>query len=509
VVFESFSKKSTNALYLGAPEAEAESLPTSRVSLQSVYEDHHNLFSELSSEKFVIVGRKGCGKSAFAEYSYSLSQADANLFVSFIRQDTVSLESLIQMGSSDQEDSNSKEHLFKWLIYTHMLRLFFTNEAASEAKEYNLLKQFMEKNSGYIDIDKGEIVELFKKYKFEVNIEYFKRFFKGKYGQDIQIKESRAPYYRLLPHLEKVVISILSSQQNIVNKNSYVVFFDDLDIGFNSENKESVDTLINLLRTAKHVNNNVFAKNNASAKAVILIRDDVERMLSPMGADIAKLFSSYSVSLDWYQEEYLQQNRENELGLKKLIEKRARNAFDNANIKLPKISAWDSLVSDDFSPKSSFKYICDHTYLRPRDLVLFFKPLETGRYSLPLNKHSINGLLGLYASELVKELSNELSSFYQPNQIQNIFDAVKDINNSYNCTFEQAKGFIEEHCSNVSAEKLIDDLFARSLIGTLDKTNGFVKFRHKTSKKDAGEYNLDKEGYLIVHSGLKVYLQNR
>ncbi len=74
---------------------------------------------------------------------------------------------------------------------------------------------------------------------------------------------------------------------------------------------------------------------------------------------------------------------------------------------MSKSSAWESLVSEEFAPKSSFKYICDHTYFRPRDLILFFKPLETGRYEIPLNKYSVNGLLGQYASELVKELNNE------------------------------------------------------------------------------------------------------
>lgn len=509
MVFKHFSKKSTAALYIGAPEAEAESLPTSRVSLHDVYEDHHNLFTELSNEKFIVVGRKGCGKSAFAEYAHSLSQNDANLFVSFIRQDTISMETLVQLGNVDGQESSSKEHLFKWLIYTNILNLFFNNEAASQSSDFNLLREFLKKNSGYIDIDKGEILELVKKHNFEINIEQFKRFFKGKYGQEVQIKESRAAYYKLLPHLEKVVISVLSSRVNLENDNSYVVFFDDLDIGFNAENPESVDTVINLLRTAKHVNNNVFSRNNTSAKAIILIRDDVERLLSPMGADIAKIFSSYSVSLDWYQEEYLQQYRENELGLKKLIDKRISNAFKLAEIPMTKSTAWDSLVSDSFSPKSSFKYICDHTFLRPRDLILLFKPLETGRYSLPLTKHNINSLLGQYASELVKELSNELSSFYEPTQIQNIFDSLKEINNKYNCTYQQATNVIQDNCKNVNPDKLLEDLFARSLLGTIDKSSKFVRFKHKTSKKDAGEYNLDKQGYLIIHSGLNVYLQNR
>ena len=71
--FNGLRKKDKTALYFGAPEAEAESLPNSRVFLSDVYEDHHDLHTELASEKFIVVGRKGSGKSAFAEYTYLLS----------------------------------------------------------------------------------------------------------------------------------------------------------------------------------------------------------------------------------------------------------------------------------------------------------------------------------------------------------------------------------------------------------------------------------------------------
>ena len=131
------------------------------------------------------------------------------------------------------------------------MRLIFKNEATNSIKEFNLLKEFIKKNSGFIEINKGEITELAKKHNFEVNIEQFKRFFTTKLGKEIQIKESRAAYYKLLPHLETVIISVLQSIVEVENKNSYVIFFDDLDINFNSDDESSVDTLLNLLRTTE------------------------------------------------------------------------------------------------------------------------------------------------------------------------------------------------------------------------------------------------------------------
>ncbi|HGO4362787.1 TPA: hypothetical protein MB311_005113, partial [Klebsiella pneumoniae] len=75
--------------------------------------------------------------------------------------------------------------------------------------------------------------------------------------------------------------------------------------------------------------------------------------------------------------------------------------------------------------------------------------------------------------------------------------------------YEQAKEIIEDNCNEIDSELLLEDLFNRSLIGTIDRGNNFVKFKHKISKKEVVEYSIDKNAYIIVHSGLKVYLQNR
>ncbi|MFJ5477808.1 P-loop ATPase, Sll1717 family [Pectobacterium carotovorum] len=509
MVFKSFIKKEKNAIYIGAPEAEAESLPTSKVHLRDVYEDLHNLYEELSDEKFILIGRKGCGKSAFAEYTYLSAIEKPNLFCSFVSQDNLSLETLVQLGSENNSE-HTKDHLFKWLIYTNIIKMFFENEAAAQANGYKLLQEFLKKNSGYIDINTGEIVELIKKHSFEVSIEQFKRFFKGRFNTDIQIKESRAAFYKLIPHLEKVVVEVLTSELNTANENSYALFFDDLDIDFDANDDSSTDTLIQLIRTCKHVNNTVFAKNNALAKVIILIRDDVERLLSMQAADISKVFSSYSTRLSWSDDDYSGKSDENGLAIKKMINKRISNAFHQAGLQIKnQDTPWESLIDDDFSPKTSFKYVCDHTLIRPRDLILFFKPLESGYYSIPLSKSDVNQLLGRYSAELVKELSNELSSFYTPIQIQNIFDALKDISSKYDCTYSEAVEFIEKNCSNLPSEKLLQELYDRSIIGGISGANGYAHFKHRTSKKDAHEYKIDPTAKIIVHSGVNINLRNR
>ena len=118
MAFGKFSKKSIvnkERVFLGAPEAEAEALPNSRMPLTIVYHDYSNLAYELDSEKFIVLGRKGSGKSAFAEYICHLSKSEPNTFAKFIRKSEANLEAIVQIGE-DNGHSIEVENLYTWLI---------------------------------------------------------------------------------------------------------------------------------------------------------------------------------------------------------------------------------------------------------------------------------------------------------------------------------------------------------------------------------------------------------
>lgn len=521
--FKTLAKKTgqsnSDYIFLGAPEAEAEALPNSQMPLSSVYEDHHNLISSLQNEKFIICGRKGAGKSAFAEYISSISKDEANIFCKFIRQGEANLEEIIQLGKSEGHPIE-RENLYTWLILTNILKLFSDNQAITNNDEYKLLTLFLKKNSGYIDIREAEIKELIKKDGFEVNIEYLKRFFTSKLQRNLEIKQSKAPFYKLIPHLKETILATLKSKTEEENNNSYILFFDDLDISFKSSDPESIESITSLLRVSKEINNEFFAKNNLESKVVILIRDDISKTISPENSDTAKIFSSYSTTINWYQDEYHKQNPETDLNIRKFINTRIKKSFKSADNKYNEKDPWYSLVEDPFKTKksndqpqkTSFKYILDHTFFRPRDIILFFKPLQTHKYSIPLPKHEIHNLIGMYCSEVANELKNELSCFYTSEQIYTIFNALGSIsrlckestNNSID--YPQAITAITENCNNIDPEKILEDLFNRSIIGNIG-INGHVFFKHREPSSEI--YNLKVDHRIILHNAIKVYCSNK
>lgn len=507
MVFSSLlGKRQYPTVFLGSPEAEAEAMATSRMPLVDVYEDFHQLLDGLSGEKFIVIGRKGSGKSAFAEFVYARSLSEPNLSCEFVRRTDCDLERAIQLGQEAGVDVDS-ESFFRWVIYTNILRLFVDHPAIEGNKEYQLLRHFIDKNSGYIRINELELKQLISKHGFDVAVEQFRRFLSTKFNRQIEIKSERAPYFKLLGHLEEVVVRLLKTHENQINKNSFVLFFDDLDIGFDASSEASIHSLVALLRACRHVNNDVFGKNGLSAKAVILLRDDIEAWVAGRFADTAKLFASYASRINWYQEEFSGAGKdENALNLKKFINKRIRVALNMSGLPCSS-DPWNSLVAEDAYEKTGFKYIVNQTLFRPRDLLLFFLPLDSGKFSYPLSQQDVRLLADRYSEELAKEVKSELSSFYSAATIEMIFKALGRISEAYQ-TYDQAAKIILDHCTGVDEKELLDYLFDRSLIGMID-SKGWFTFKCRQSVHSSAPLNIDTEQKLVVQYGIRIYLKTR
>ena len=508
-MFERFAKntKSKTKIFLGSPEAEAEAIGQARMPLSEVYEDFHNLFDELSAEKFIVVGRKGSGKSAFGEYLQLKSVEDPTLHTKFIRGSEANLERVVQIGQQSGV-SIEADSLFKWIIYTHILRLFCNLEIAKDNSEYKNLSYFLSKNSGYIDISSLEIKGLIEKYGFDVSVEYFKRFLMARFNKQIEIKSERAPYFKILPHLEETIIRILTSPEVVENNNTFALFFDDLDVDFKISDASSVKNIISLIRACKYINNDVFGKNNITSKAILFIRDDVERFLTTRNVetDTAKVFASYATRINWYQEEFAgDASKEDDLNLKRFINNRIVYAFEKNGIPVDKINPWSSLVAYSSSyEKTSFKFVVNQTLFRPRDLLLFFLPLDVNKYSIPLSYHDVGILVENYSLELAKEVKSELSAFFDDPTIEDIFKALGKMTR-YFSSYNQAIDIIKDTVKMDRSEEILNYLFEMSIIGSINN-QGWYTFKCRENDRKR-KVILDLSDKIVVQYGMQNYLR--
>jgi hypothetical protein len=490
-------KKTTSDFFIGAAEAEGEA-NNAKITLSEVFEDFLDILSQLNNEKFIVTGRKGSGKSAIGEYLYSIAYNDPNLFATFIKKSDIDIEKIVQIGEK-QGLLVQPELLFKWVILTQLLKLICQNENTQRFKERKDLKLFLERNRGFIDIKNAEISEVIKENGIQVNFEYFKRFYTATKDKKWTIKESKAEFYKLLPYLEETILSIIKQD----TENNYILIFDDLDIGYSRKSESSLNSLAELLRVAKYYNNEAFGRNLIASKIVILLRNDIAKHLC-FHADTAKIFASYAIELNWFEEAYRFQ--EDNLKLKQFINKRIKANFEKKGWFIGE-SPWEAFINEsDFATgsKSSFKYILDHTFFRPRDLMLVFKDLDSYKFNIPLGRTEINILLGNYSTLIISEIQNELTAIFTSDEINSIFRALKQYYDKRPFTYCALKTNLEEVGFTANAEEVIEELFYYSLIGNMRESGDVIfKFREK-----GGEIcKLDPAEHFILCYALKVYFK--
>ena len=84
-------------------------------------------------------------------------------------------------------------------LYSYIVRLFAESEAAKNNSSYEQLRQFLRKNTGFVDVTETDVKEITQNKGFEVNVEPLKRFYRQKIKKDFSIKSQKAAFYKLLP----------------------------------------------------------------------------------------------------------------------------------------------------------------------------------------------------------------------------------------------------------------------------------------------------------------------
>ena len=199
----------TKGFCIGIPEAEAEAT-TASIKLDSYFNDYLDVINQLNNEKFIILGRKGTGKSAIGEHIFSLAKNEANVFCDFIKKDEIDIEQIVQIGK--EEGVNIERGLlYKWIVLTKFVALFADNQSLACLKGMNYLSDFIKKSHGFINIKNYDVKEIIHQYGVSLTIEYFKRFLGASGNTTKQYKYEKAEFYKLIPDLEKVVTDILKA----------------------------------------------------------------------------------------------------------------------------------------------------------------------------------------------------------------------------------------------------------------------------------------------------------
>lgn len=478
----------TEGFYFGKSESEGEN--SYKKSSHTLFDDYLDIMPKIGEGCFIVTGRKGSGKSAIAKYIKDNATFEDSIFCEIVKSDAINLEKHIQQNSGRSEEKLVA--FFQWLILVKLVKLILETKNGEYTGELKAIHNFVRNNRGVVEIDKFSVVEVTAMSRQELNVgalsnaPMFRTIIERVLGKRLQ----KAPYYQLLPALKEIVYKVLSF--DVFKDYQFVVIFDDLDIGFKSDVEQDKQSLMELVRTAKEFNNDLSGIGNT--KIIILIRDDIKKVLTGFSADASKIFSSYEAELKWYDGK-----NETDTRLRKFINRRIEFNFKQQDLKYLASDPWRSLFKDDEGcygtdyngkTKSAFKHILDYTFFRPRDWILFLKNVGAGKYYYPINGQNIGYLLQQYARDNISEIKSELAIHYSQEQIQNIFKTLKSLSYSQNNGFGKAdiQTKLEEYELDEATFMMLIDYY---LIIPFDATTNKYYIGYRNS--DPSDYDIDQD----------------
>jgi hypothetical protein len=472
----------TKGFYFGHTEAEGEN----KIGIQNFkhfFEDFLSVIPEIENEKFFFIGRKGSGKSAIAKYLLESGTNSDDSFADIVKYGDIDLEILVQsIPLEDKKDIYTL--VFEWLILVRLARLLVKNTESLYVKEYKKLKDFLDRNAGFVEIDKYNIQELIEKSKLEVSIEVLKQAFGTTIGKYIDIKKAKAPFYKFVVPLKEIIADIL--RYPVFQNKKYYILFDDLDIKFKGDDESSKERLISLIRATREINTSIF--KGTTAKVIIFLRNDIKSVLEFKSTDLNKIFSSYEILLNWYDHSNFKFD-ENQVKLKLLANKRIGLNFQAYNISYSKSDSWSSLFQEDavmFNSKTSFKYLLDFTCYRPRDIILFLSEIGKNEFSYPIEPKTFIFLIQKYVQNNVNELKSEFLIHFKEEDIPILFKALKSISSiGRTIARDQALNAFLNFPTSRDPEKVLDLMIEYSVLIYKDKNDKlYFNYRDKYADVD-------------------------
>lgn len=457
-------------IYFGDVEGKDEAFEAKEKNMfeDIFYPGFHSYDEMLEAKKFLIVGRKGTGKTLLAEYFKNEQEKEDNIVKILDESDFIlkKLEKINYRNISEQEMIIFWEYFFLTEIAKEVLSNISKYRKIISISTKRLEKALREKPFEVKKISMSTTDSLastiaavtdVKKSNFESGINA-----KSEVTLEKEMEESE--YYNQIKDFSELIGKCFRKTK----KNIYLIF-DDLDeLEVFAEIKESKITFIHsMVKTVKRLNQN-YREKGIGIKIYLLMRQDMADDLNKTN-NFNKIMNSNSISLSW---EYNPKLAESKQPLSQMIIRKIRQS-DKKFLNMSDEDIYSYMFPKRVSSRSFIKYLIDYSFGRPRDFVMLLNTIKEkyGEYE-KVKPHYVANSISQYSKKFYKELENEIHR--SPNRAI-LSDGLLLISDNQFITFSIAE--IQEtyrknpkRYSAITNEKLIEDclkeLYKLSAIGT-------------------------------------------
>ena len=438
----------------------------------------------LEGKKNMVIGRKGEGKTAIAQYI--CAQRAFDIFTEKMSFKNFPFNILYKTSDSQYTRPNQYISIWKFLIYSTICKQMIKNQRMDSQLVNNLRKVFPEAdNNKKLSNLIGEYTV--KEFGFQL----------CSVGVNASIEKERSlKWIDLIDIFEKVIL-------DNIDDSKYYILFDELDEDYknfpNDEEKTSYFDLITGLFKAVQDIRSLFAENDLNIYPIVFLRSDIYGLITY--SDKNK-WSDSIIRLNWTPAK-----------IQELLKHRLNIVLKTNNISFKE--CWIRLFGCStmrIGPRqtkkiSTFEYIVRSTQNRPRDFIKYFQECA----KLALDNNSI-----LIRPSLIKTADSEFSEYMKREIIDEMYAVLPEYEDIFailslirkqtfhpNEFVEKFNQMVEEKkISDIGAEKVLKLLFDFSVIGNVPSIKNQVIFKYD---RDAARFNFKEN--IIVHRGLYKALQ--
>lgn len=441
------------------------------------------LVTIISGDASYVIGRKGTGKTALAQY---ISETPiSSQFVTTLSFKNFPFNDLYKLENNSFTRPNQYITAWKLIIYSFICRMMSDNAAIDPLIRQKILKVFPTTDNDNLSAMIGRWVSGDLGFSIAGTGVTLGNLFQKKNEATIQQK---------VENLEAFILKHIDQSQ-------YFVLFDELDEDYKDifetyKKSEYIDLLTSLFKAVQDVRSSL-TKRGPSVYPVVFLRDDIYDLIQD--SDKNK-WRDLTVQLEWTP-----------AGIKDLLAFRIAKA-----IKIDQEEfnhTWYSLFETDAVPYSdgkkqisSFDFITRSTQGRPRDYIRYLQAcasLQLERSSARISVPTIREADKSYSNYLRNELIDEMHGLVP--EISGVFRVISQIR-KWNFSVEEFReAYLQQYAIGAVKSKDVDfilqTLFYFSVVGNSVRP-GVEIFRYQNP-----EAMLNFTERLVVHRGLMKSLQ--
>ncbi|MFI9246962.1 P-loop ATPase, Sll1717 family [Streptomyces sp. NPDC053086] len=393
----------------GAVDADADEL------LRECFQDHPAYLAAKQNKRFLILGRKGSGKTAiFKRILTEHSPCEFSYGHSFDDYPWHHHDLQAQTGVPEER---RYFHSWKYLTLMGLAKLLLNSDQSQPWSDESFdsvqaLEDFVVDSYGSRDPDVRQLFSPDRELRFKGT---FKLPFIDISGERVRVKE-------LPPHIQEVNRAIQEHILRALNpENAYYICFDQLDLGFVKSDPAYSQRLIGLILAARDL---FLAARDRGKKlnVVVFLRDDIYQDLQ--FEDKNKITENFSELVQWHESI-------GGLTLKRLMESRFGRVLGGDG---SEAISWEMVFDETRempSRQTKYKHICDRTFLRPRDIIKFCNEV-LAQYKQPIfatgeqfDNQVVHEARSGYSDYLLNELDDEIAKHVP--QYKEYLEVVKEL----------------------------------------------------------------------------------